>query len=427
MSWFFTVLFFISTLSIGTPSEASHEKKHPSAVVVGTVYCDTCFQAEFSHASHFISGASVGVECKDGSSKPSFQTEVKTDSHGVFRVQLPFSVSKHVKKIEGCSVKLISSSEPYCAVASTATSSSLHLKSRKQGTHIFSAGFFTFKPLKQPSLCNQKPSIQNSKEFSSQKISFPPTDELTFPPPTQNPTIPDLSPLPTLPYLPPLPQLPPLPPLPGLPGIPIPGIPGIPGIPVFPPIPGKTKEAGQLTDKNPTIPDLSPLPTIPYLPPLPQLPPLPPLPGLPGIPIPGIPGIPVLPPIPGKTTEAGQLTDKKVAHPDAFFPPNPFQPPSILPPNPLVPQPTPLIPNPFQPPPAPLIPNLPPIPGFTPPAGTAPLIPNLPPIPGFTPSPSPPPPSLPFLPPLPFPLPPIPRIPGIPPAYSSSSKQTTSP
>ncbi|XP_021816771.1 formin-2-like [Prunus avium] len=364
MSWFLTVLFLIITLSLSTPSEASHEKKHPSAVVIGTVYCDTCFQAEFSHASHFISGASVGVECKDGSSKPSFQTEVKTDSHGVFRVQLPFSVSKHVKKIEGCSVKLISSSEPYCAVASTATSSSLHLKSRKQGTHIFSAGFFTFKPLKQPSLCNQKPSIQNSEEFSSQKFSFPPTDELTFPPPTQNPTIDDLPPLPTL-----------------------------------------------------------PLPTLP-LPPLPQLPPLPPLPG-----IPGIPGIPVLPPFPGKTTEAGQLTDKKVAHPDTFFPPNPFQQPSILPPNPLVPQPTPLIPNPFQPPPAPLIPNLPPIPGFTPPAGAAPLIPNLPPIPGFTPSPSPPPPSFPFLPPFPFPLPlpPTPRIPGIPPAYSSSSKQTTSP
>ncbi|KAI5340707.1 hypothetical protein L3X38_019981 [Prunus dulcis] len=465
MSWFFTVLFLISALSLSTPSEASHEKKTPSAVVVGTVYCDTCFQAEFSHASHFISGASVGVECKDGSSKPSFQTEVKTDSHGVFRVQLPFSVSKHVKKIEGCSVKLISSSEPYCAVASTATSSSLHLKSRKQGTHIFSAGFFTFKPLKQPSLCNQKPSIQNSKEFSSQKFSFPPTDELTFPPPTQNPTIPDLPSLPTLPYLPPLPLLPPLPPLPGLPGIPgipvlppipgktteagqltqnstipdlsplptvpflpplpqlppLPPLPGIPGIPVLPPIPGKTTEAGQLT-QNSTIPDLSPLPTVPFLPPLPQLPPLPPLPGLPGI-----PGIPVLPPIPGKTTEAGQLTDKKVAHPDTFFPANPFQPPSILPPNPLVPQPTPLIPNPFQPPPAPLIPNLPPIPGFTPPAGPTPLIPNLPPIPGFTPSPSPPPPSFPFLPPLPFPLPPIPRIPGIPPAFSSSSKQTTSP
>ncbi|BFG26469.1 hypothetical protein CerSpe_127430 [Prunus speciosa] len=456
MSWFLTVLFLISTLSLSTPSEASHEKKHPSAVVVGTVYCDTCFQAEFSHASHFISGASVGVECKDGSSKPSFQTEVKTDSHGVFRVQLPFSVSKHVKKIEGCSVKLISSSEPYCAVASTATSSSLHLKSRKQGTHIFSAGFFTFKPLKQPSLCNQKPSIQNSKEFSSQKFSFPPTDELTFPPPTQNPTIDDLPPLPTLP-VPPLPQLP-LPPLPQLP--PLPPLPGIPGIPVLPPFPGKTTEAGQLTDKkvahpdtffppnpfqqpptdeltfppptqNPTIDDLPPLPTLPVpplpqlpLPPLPQLPPLPPLPG-----IPGIPGIPVLPPFPGKTTEAGQLTDKKVAHPDTFFPPNPFQQPSILPPIPLVPQPTPLIPNPFQPPPAPLIPNLPPIPGFTPPAGAAPLIPNLPPIPGFTPSPSPPPPSIPFLPPFPFPLPlpPIPRIPGIPPAYSSSSKQTTSP
>jgi hypothetical protein len=134
-------------------------------------------------------GASVAVECKDGSaSRPSFRKEVETDEHGEFKVHLPFSLSKHVKKIEGCSVTLISSSEPYCAVASTAISSSLHLKSRKQGTHIFSAGFFTFKPLKQPNLCNQKPSIQNSKEA----VTLPPTAGLAFPPPIQEPAVPDL-------------------------------------------------------------------------------------------------------------------------------------------------------------------------------------------------------------------------------------------
>ncbi|KAM1009864.1 hypothetical protein ACFX13_046120 [Malus domestica] len=350
MSWL-TVIFLVITLTFHTPSDASHEKNDPSAVVVGTVYCDTCFQEDFSHTSHFISGAFVGVECNDGSStKPSFKAQVKTNSHGQFKVHLPFSVSKHVKKIEGCSVKLISSSEPYCAVASSATSSSLHLKARKQGTHIFSAGFFTFKPLKQPGLCNQKPSIQNSKKLNSQKFSFPPTDELAFPSPSQaDPTMTDLPPVPRIPYLPPLPQLPPLSPTPtGLPGLP--GLPGIPGSPLAA---GKTSSGSSNS----------------------------------------------------KTSKNGQLGDnKEVVHPDTFFPP--------------------IIPNPFQPPPAPLIPNLPPLPG-SPPAGPAPLIPNLPPIPGFTPSPSPPPPTLPFLPPFPFPLPPTPRIPGIPPA--SSSKQSTSP
>ncbi|CAN6574595.1 unnamed protein product [Malus baccata var. baccata] len=61
MSWFFTVLFLVTALTFHTPSEASHEKNDPSAVVVGTVYCDTCFQEDFSHTSHFISGTSQNV------------------------------------------------------------------------------------------------------------------------------------------------------------------------------------------------------------------------------------------------------------------------------------------------------------------------------------------------------------------------------
>lgn len=163
------------------------------------------------------------MECKDGSWRPSFRQEVKTNEHGEFKVGLPFSVTKHVKKIKRCSVRLISSSKPYCAVASTSTSSSsLHLKSREQGTHIFSAGFLSFKPLKQPNLCNQKPSsVEDSKQVKNKKhiMGF---GEPNFPPPLQDPETPQPSPL--LPNLPPLPQLPPLPPLP-VPGIPIPPIP----------------------------------------------------------------------------------------------------------------------------------------------------------------------------------------------------------
>ncbi|XP_030953271.1 formin-2 [Quercus lobata] len=449
MSWF-VIIFFLS-LAFNSLSEAGHEKNLPSAIVVGSVYCDTCFQEDFSKSSHFISGASVAVECKYGTSKPSFHKEVKTDQHGEFKVHLPFSVSKHVKKIEGCSVKLISSSEPYCAVASTATSSSLHLKSRKQGTHIFSAGFFTFKPLKQPNLCNQKPSIQNSKELGSNKRSLPPTDGLDFPPPIQDPTSPYLPPLPKLPELPPLPLLPPLP--------------NLPGLPFPPPNQGNTTNSKpttteslkktQLQDEkeahpddlfpplltpvlppiqDPTSPYLPPLPKLPELPPLPLLPPLPNLPPLPLLPpLPNLPGLPFPPPNLGKTTNSKpttteslkktQLQDEKEAHPDNLFPPllpplfPPLLPPNPFQPSPLIPnpfQPPPLIPNPFQPPPAPLLPS--------PPAGPAPLFP-FPPIPGFT--PSPPPPALPFpFPPI-VPLPPIPRIPGIPPA--PSSKQISSP
>ncbi|PON42932.1 hypothetical protein PanWU01x14_278280 [Parasponia andersonii] len=398
MTWFLSIIFCI-ILTSSHLSEANHDRKLSSAVVIGTVYCDTCFQEDFDKTSHFISGASVAVECKYGkTSKPIFREEVKTNKHGEFEVHLPLSVSKHIKRIEGCSVTLISSSEPYCSVASTATSSSLHLKSRNQGTHIFSAGFFTFKPLKQPILCNQKQSFQNSKKPITDPIKkwfslHSNIPDLAFPPPLQDPDTPSggLPPIPGLPQLPPLQNLPPLPPLPKLPSLP-----NLPG--VSPIIPGSHKI-------GPT------------------------------------------------SLNSHEQSNQKETNPSFFFPPNPFQPPPLIPnpfqPPPLIPnpfQPPPLIPNPFQPPPAPLIPNPfqpPPAPTplipnpFQPPPAPTPLIPNpfqpppappsslfppFPPIPGLTPAspPPPPPPSFPFpLPPFTFPFPfPPPRSPGTPPASS---------
>lgn len=54
MSWFIIVL--ILNLTFSSFSEARHAKKLPTPVVVGTVYCDTCFQNDFSRNSHFIEG-----------------------------------------------------------------------------------------------------------------------------------------------------------------------------------------------------------------------------------------------------------------------------------------------------------------------------------------------------------------------------------
>ncbi|KAK8491300.1 hypothetical protein V6N11_051312 [Hibiscus sabdariffa] len=247
----FLLTLLLSFFIFSGSSEGSHEP----AVVVGTVYCDTCFHQDFPRATHFISGATVAVECRYGkSSRPSFRQQVKTNRHGEFRVHLPFSVSKHVKKIQGCSVKLIKSSEPYCAVASSATSSSssLHLKSRKQGTHIFSAGFFTFKPLEQPFLCNQKPSVdslnqpQNRPPSSVHPNQFLPPPILLPPNPFQPPTL-----------LPPSPLQPP----------------PAPVTPSLPPAPGRIP---------PPSPPSSPPPEFPFpLPPALPFPPIPPFPGVP--------------------------------------------------------------------------------------------------------------------------------------------------
>ncbi|CAA2981203.1 leucine-rich repeat extensin-like protein 3 [Olea europaea var. sylvestris] len=368
MSCLWTIIF-LGFLFLNL-SGAKHQNKLHSAVVVGTVYCDTCFHQDFSKASHFISGASVAVECENTGSRPGFRQKVKTNEHGEFKVNLPFSVSKHVKKIRGCSVKLISSGEPFCTVAATATSSSLHLKSRKEGTHIYSAGFFTFKPLKQPELCDQKPIIKNSREMDSEKSLISNPNDPTFAPPIQDPR----SDPPALgQFLPPLPQLPPLPPLPRLPN-------------------------------------------------------LPPLPGMPNLP----PAVPKKQTTPKDSTKASGLVDKKVTG-SLIFPPIPLNPPSILPPNPLLPPPSIFPPNPFRPSPSILPPIFPsPPPSIFPPILPTPSPPsfNLPPlIPSLIPSPPPPSPSFPFVPLPPFPFQPTPGFPrpGVPPADVSSPPKTASP
>lgn len=235
----------------------------PSAMIVGTVYCDTCFHQNSSRNNQLISGlsswnfqspstmiaclndlhqdnvksfisytgASVMVDCGNQTTKGNFRKAVKTDKDGVFRVQLPSEIGKHIKKIKECSVMLISSNDPFCAVAASANSSSLNLKLTKNKVHVFSSGFFTFRPLNQPEICYQRPSVEGSSNLDvSEDIS------LSSPLPSLN--------IPPLPQLPALPTLPNLPPLPNLPNLPLLPPPASPSNPIFPGIPKQlpTKE-----------------------------------------------------------------------------------------------------------------------------------------------------------------------------------------
>lgn len=218
-----------------------------------------------------ITGARVEVECRDeNTSKTSFKRQVKTNKNGKFKVVLPFSVAKHIKKIESCGVKLIKSSEPFCSVASSATSSSLKLKNskNKNGVRIFSAGFFTFKPLEQPTLCNQKSDILKSKQINPQ-LPFPPIVPPVIQPPSFLPPNP-LQPAPLIPnpFQPPAPLIPnPFqPPAPLIPN-PFQPTPGS-GLPL-PPLPFITPPPPPSTFLPPSLvpPFLPPIPGIPSGPP----------------------------------------------------------------------------------------------------------------------------------------------------------------
>ncbi|KAL6521666.1 hypothetical protein OROGR_018235 [Orobanche gracilis] len=270
MSWFWTILLFMTFAFSCKSSESKHHKRS-SAMVVGTVYCDTCFQKGSipKATTHFIAGASVAVECKNTrrSSTSTFRQVVKTDNHGRFKVNLPFPVTKHlIKKISRCSVKLIASNSPYCSVAAGATSSDLHLQSRKNGAHIFSAGSLTF--------CDSIKPSEQSEDVVSRPDPFP------FPNPFQPPPslIPPVFPTPAAPsILPPLfpspPSLiPPVFPTPAAPSILPPLFPSPPSQPFFhlPPIPSLTPVA-----PPPPPPVFSiPLPPFPFQP----------IPGFPGVP-----------------------------------------------------------------------------------------------------------------------------------------------
>ncbi|PKA53695.1 Olee1-like protein [Apostasia shenzhenica] len=215
-------LFFLTSFILQISAVSQRQQR--SAVLVGTVYCNTCFQQESSNSSRFIPGASVVVECciNEGDSH-CFRKEARTNRHGVFQIRLPIEAGRSLGAIKSCSVEMVRSSKPFCSVSSSVSSSGLRLKSRrKNGTRIFSAGFFTFKPLNQPELCYQEPepaSLQaREKRVKPEFFIPPPIPALPLPPNVGGMPLPP--PFPFWPSPPSLGNVPSLPSTPLLPGLP---------------------------------------------------------------------------------------------------------------------------------------------------------------------------------------------------------------
>ncbi|KAK1410221.1 hypothetical protein QVD17_36756 [Tagetes erecta] len=186
LSWGSLTMTLILCLTLTDMTEANE------AILIGTVYCDTCFHQHFSSSSHFISGALVAVECGGdevhaSGGRSRFRKEVKTNVKGEFRALLPFSATKYVHEIKECSINLISSSEPNCSVAaiSTATSASFRVKVKTPKYHVFSAGYFTFQPLKQPKRCQwESHANSNDESIATTPLPSPAIDGILAPSPS---------------------------------------------------------------------------------------------------------------------------------------------------------------------------------------------------------------------------------------------------
>ncbi|KAK4759660.1 hypothetical protein SAY87_022791 [Trapa incisa] len=332
MHWLLPVILSLTSSmvhAIGAADVPGRKLQLATAEVVGSVFCDICLQHQFSKTSHFISGASVSVECPNGIS-----SDAKTDEKGRFKARLPFSVGEeNANQIRDCTVRLKSSGDPRCSVLSTESSSSLQLKSSKEGVYTFSVGSLAFQPLKLPRFC---------RKLKAEKIAT--VDRSTLFPCPDSGEEGKTSSLPEF-FFAPFPFQPP----PFFP--PIPGFTPPPFIPL-PPIPGFTPPPSPLIP-IPPIPGFTPPPSPPFF----HLPPIP----FPGFTPPPPPPLFYLPPIPGFTPPSPP--------PAPFFhiPFPPFSIPGFAPPPPPPPPPPPAFPFPLPP-----FSPLPPFPG-TPPASPSSL------------------------------------------------------
>ncbi|KAI6700434.1 hypothetical protein NL676_014758 [Syzygium grande] len=83
-------------------------------------------------------------------------------------------MSDDAENIQGCTVKLIKSGNPGCDVVSSGVSSSLRLKSKRQGLQVFSAGVFAFMPQEKLTSCVRKPTRRGLLESGFKKGSIHP-------------------------------------------------------------------------------------------------------------------------------------------------------------------------------------------------------------------------------------------------------------
>ncbi|KAL2560035.1 proline-rich protein 4-like [Forsythia ovata] len=254
-----TLFIFSSLVQAEPPKPTSH------ITIIGSVYCDVCFDNTFAKYSYFLPGVDVHVQCKFKASSPgtteqiAFSVNRTTNKYGMYKLDIPsvdgVDCAEDPSIQTFCHANLIGSTISACNVPGLKSmSSEITVKSRQNNLCVYTLGALSYTPrTRNVTLCGK-----NKMDFNSSKFFLPliPPYGFVWPPLPQLPPFPQFPPLP---QLPPLPQFPPLPQLPPLPQFP--PLPHLPPLPQFPPFTS------------------SPFPKPPSLPfPFPPLPPFTPTP-----------------------------------------------------------------------------------------------------------------------------------------------------
>jgi len=137
------------------------EKRLSNVVVVGNVFCDTCFKHQFSEeGSHVIIDALVALECIINRKTTASVNVGKSDENGDFSVDVP-SPFHPKERMNRCSVRLLNSSEGSCNTPSTTAPYKLSLKSNTNGVRTYTAGSLSYRPQHIPLFC-YKETVQES-------------------------------------------------------------------------------------------------------------------------------------------------------------------------------------------------------------------------------------------------------------------------
>ncbi|KAH6832062.1 hypothetical protein C2S53_007980 [Perilla frutescens var. hirtella] len=219
----------------------------PRITVLGSVYCDVCYDNTFSNHSYLLPGVDVNVECKVKGKEEmiSFSVSVNrsTDRYGMYRLEIPIPIPIPIRDHQDhqyhhqdpttttvhyyysfCEATLINTSNINNGCTLPTRTKAKASSEIRSAVNIINALSYR-PPRRNATLCGEgkgKAADDADSNWNSSKFFLPyfPPYVFPWPPFPQLPPLPPFPQLPPLPPLPPFPQLPPLPPLPQLPPLP---------------------------------------------------------------------------------------------------------------------------------------------------------------------------------------------------------------